>query len=68
MLCVALRPLNGPPAVIRTDQAPGFQALSQVCIFGHVFQIFRPTNLALGQNKIMSVSSDPPDPNFMIRP
>ena len=26
-LCVGLRPLDGPPAVIRTDPAPGFQAL-----------------------------------------
>ena len=28
-LCVPLRPLDGPIAVIRTDPAPGFQALSQ---------------------------------------
>ena len=26
-LCVGLRPLDGPPAVIRTDSAPGFAAL-----------------------------------------
>ena len=26
-LCVSLRPLNGPPAVIRTDCAPGFASL-----------------------------------------
>ena len=26
-LCVPLRPLDGPPAVVRTDPAPGFQAL-----------------------------------------
>ena len=26
-LCIELRPLDGPPAVIRTDPAPGFKAL-----------------------------------------
>lgn len=26
-LCIELRPLDGPPAVIRTDPAPGFQSL-----------------------------------------
>ena len=26
-LCIGLRPLDGPPAVIRTDPAPGFAAL-----------------------------------------
>ena len=26
-LCIELRPLDGPPAVIRTDPSPGFQAL-----------------------------------------
>ena len=27
-LCIELRPLDGPPAVIRTDPAPGFKALT----------------------------------------
>ncbi|KAK3723315.1 hypothetical protein QZH41_014390 [Actinostola sp. cb2023] len=27
-LCVEMRPLDGPPAVIRTDPAPGFKALT----------------------------------------
>ena len=27
-LCIGLRPLDGPPAVIRTDPAPGFAALA----------------------------------------
>ena len=26
-LCIQLRPLDGPPAVIRTDPAPGFKSL-----------------------------------------
>ena len=26
-LCIGIRPLDGPPAVVRTDPAPGFQAL-----------------------------------------
>ena len=26
-LCIQLRPLDGPPAIIRTDPAPGFKAL-----------------------------------------
>ncbi|KAK3715784.1 hypothetical protein QZH41_018836, partial [Actinostola sp. cb2023] len=28
-LCVEMRPLDGPPAVIRTDPAPGFKALTE---------------------------------------
>ena len=28
ILCIGLRPLDGPPAVIRTDPAPGFAALA----------------------------------------
>ena len=27
-LCLELRPMDGPPAVIRTDPAPGFKALA----------------------------------------
>ena len=27
-LCLELRPLDGPPAVIRTDPAPGFQSIA----------------------------------------
>ena len=27
LLCLSLRPLNGPPAVLRTDNAPGFHPL-----------------------------------------
>ena len=27
-LCIESRPLDGPPAVIRTDPAPGFKALA----------------------------------------
>ena len=26
-LCIEMRPLDGPPAVIRTDPAPGFRSL-----------------------------------------
>ena len=28
-LCVHMRPLDGPPAIIRTDPAPGFKALTE---------------------------------------
>ena len=26
-LCIQLRPLDGPPTIVRTDPAPGFKAL-----------------------------------------
>ena len=28
-LCIQMRPLDGPPAVVRTDPAPGFKALTE---------------------------------------
>jgi hypothetical protein len=28
-LCIEMKPLDGPPAIVRVDPAPGFQALSQ---------------------------------------
>lgn len=34
-LCIELRPLDGPPAVIRTDPAPGFKALTNDDLLRH---------------------------------
>ena len=34
-LCVQMRPLDGPPAVVRTDPAPGFKALTDDQLLKH---------------------------------
>ncbi|XP_048586163.1 uncharacterized protein LOC125568287 [Nematostella vectensis] len=47
-LCVQMRPLDGPVAIIRTDPAPGFQALKEDKLLQHhrlVLEIGRAKNV-----------------------
>ena len=46
-LCIQLRPLDGPPAVIRTDPAPGFKSLVNDQLLQHhriVLELGNPKN------------------------
>ena len=46
-LCLELRPLAGPPAVIRVDPAPGFSSLSNdatLCQYGFAVEVGRVKN------------------------
>ena len=52
MLCVALRPLDGPPAVVRTDPAPGFQALSND-------EVLKQHRIAVEIGRVKNVNKNP---------
>ena len=49
-LCVQMRPLDGPPTVVRTDPAPGFKALSDDQLLKH-HRITIDVGHAKNQNK-----------------
>lgn len=49
-LCIQLRPLDGPPAIIRTDPAPGFKALADDKLL-HQYRISLELGRAKNQNK-----------------
>lgn len=51
-LCIELRPLNGPPAVIRTDPAPGFKALTND-------ELLRSYRLSIETGRIKNTNKNP---------
>ena len=52
MLCVALRPLDGPPAVVRTDPATGFQELSND-------EVLKQHRIAVEIGRVKNVNKNP---------
>ena len=51
-LCIGLRPLDGPPAVILTDPAPGFAALANDAVLAKY-------RLTIELGRVKNVNKDP---------